>query len=63
MLRPFFLCCVFLNQSHESLRFSTGGGQKGSSFSIGFKIAMAYLGKPITLSWTHAPWFGRLDLM
>ena len=53
----------FLNQSHESLRFSTGGGQKDSSFSIGFKIAMAYLGKPITLSWTHAPWFGRLDLM
>ena len=28
-----------------------------------FKIAMAYLGKPITLSWTHVPWCGRLDLM
>ena len=27
----------FSNQSHESLRFSTGGGQKDSSLSIGFR--------------------------
>ena len=53
----------FSNQSHESLRFSTGGGQKDSSFSIGFQDRKAFLGKPIALSWTHAPWFGRLDLM
>ena len=31
-------------------------------FPLVFKVGMAYLGKPITLSWTHAPWFGRLDL-
>ena len=27
----------FFNQSHESLRFSTGGGQKDSSFAIVFQ--------------------------
>ena len=32
-------------------------------FPLVFKIGMACLWKPVTLSWTHAPWFGRrLDL-
>ena len=45
----------FSNQSHESLRFSTGGGQKDSSFSIGFQNRNGWFGKAkITLSWAHA---------
>ena len=35
----------FSNQSHESLRFSTGGGQKDSSFSIGFQDRNCMFGK------------------
>ena len=35
----------FPNQSHESLRFSTGGGQKDSSFSIGFQDCNGLFGK------------------
>ena len=45
----------FSNQSHESLRFSTGGGQKDLSLSIGFRDQHGLFGS--VSFWIHVPWF------
>ena len=53
----------FANESHENLRFSTGGGHKNSSQSLGFRDQGSLFGDANHLFSMNVPLFAQLALM